>query len=287
MRSIKLFFWLTALVATAASGQAQRPASSLLWQVSGNGLATPSYLFGTFHLMCKSDFSAAGVLTEKLAASKQFYGEVAMDDPTISMQLATKMVAANTLESMVTAEEFKHLGDNFLNITGLPLSMFNNFKPFMALSLVTLSTISCSDKIQPETELVKIAKEHQLPILGLETVDDQINAINKEPLDSQLYDLKRVLNNFDSVKTIMADLTAVYKKRDVDSLYAFMKAAGADGQFEQALLIERNQRWIPVMEKAMNDKASFFAVGAGHLGGPEGVLNLLRKRGYRVTPVMY
>jgi uncharacterized protein YbaP (TraB family) len=66
-----------------------------------------------------------------------------------------------------------------------------------------------------------------------------------------------------------------------------MKAAGTDGQFEQNLLIERNQRWIPVMEKAMNDKASFFAVGAGHLGGPEGVLELLRKRGYRVTPVMY
>jgi uncharacterized protein YbaP (TraB family) len=287
MKSIKFFFWLTALVASGASVQAQRSSSSLLWQVSGKGLATPSYLFGTFHLMCKSDFSAEGVLKEKLAASKQFYGEVAMDDPTIAMQLAGKMVSANSLESMVTPEEFKRLGTNFQNITGLPLAMFNNFKPFMALSLVTLSTISCTDRIQPETELVNIAKEHQLPILGLETVDDQINAINKEPLDSQLNDLKRILNNFDSVKTVMADLTAVYKKRNVDSLYAFMKAAGTDGQFEQNLLIERNQRWIPVMEKAMNDKASFFAVGAGHLGGPEGVLELLRKRGYRVTPVMY
>lgn len=286
MRSLKLFLWLTALVATG-SVQAQRSPSSLLWQVSGKGLATPSYLFGTFHLMCRSDFSAEGVLKEKLAAAKQFYGEVAMDDPTISIQLGTKMLSASTLESMVTPEEYKHLGANFQNITGLPLTMFNNFKPFMALSLVTLSTITCADKIQPETELVKIAKEHQLPILGLETIDDQINAINKEPLDSQLNDLKRILNNFDSVKTIMADLTAVYKKRNVDSLYAFMKAAGTDGQFEQDLLIERNQRWIPVMEKAMKEKASFFAVGAGHLGGPEGVLNLLRKRGYRVTPVMY
>lgn len=286
MRSLKLFLWLTALVATG-SVQAQRSPSSLLWQVSGKGLATPSYLFGTFHLMCRSDFSAEGVLKEKLTAAKQFYGEVAMDDPTISIQLGTKMLSASTLESMVTPEEYKHLGANFQNITGLPLTMFNNFKPFMALSLVTLSTITCADKIQPETELVKIAKEHQLPILGLETIDDQINAINKEPLDSQLNDLKRILNNFDSVKTIMADLTAVYKKRNVDSLYAFMKAAGTDGQFEQDLLIERNQRWIPVMEKAMKEKASFFAVGAGHLGGPEGVLNLLRKRGYRVTPVMY
>lgn len=287
MRSIKLFFWLTALVATSATGQVQPAPSSLLWQVTGKGLATPSYLFGTFHLMCKSDFSAEGVLKEKLAASKQFYGEVAMDDPTISIQLATKMMSANTLESMVTPDEYKRLGGNFQKITGLPLAMFNHFKPFMALSLVTLSTISCTDRIQPETELVNIAKEHQLPILGLETIDDQINAINKEPLDSQLNDLKRILNNFDSVKTVMSDLTAVYKKRNVDSLYSFMKAAGTDGQFEQDLLIERNRRWIPVMENAMKDKASFFAVGAGHLGGPEGVLELLRKRGYRVTPVMY
>lgn len=287
MRSFKLFFWLTALVATTAAAQVQPASSSLLWQVTGNGLASPSYLFGTFHLMCRPDFSTDGVLKEKLSATKQLYGEVDMDDHTTTMQLASKMVSANTIESMVTPEEFKHLGDNFQNITGVPLSMFNNFKPFMALSLVTLSTISCNDRVQPEMELVKIAKQHKLPILGLETIDDQINAINKEPLDSQLNDLKRMLNNFDSVKTVMADLTAVYKKRNVDSLYAFMKAAGTDGQFEQDLLIERNRRWIPVMENAMKDKASFFAVGAGHLGGPEGVLELLRKRGYRVTPVMY
>ena len=56
-----------------------------------------------------------------------------------------------------------------------------------------------------------------------------------------------------------------------------MKQNGADGDFEQELLIKRNLNWIPVITKAINQKSSFFAVGAGHLGGETGLLNLLKK----------
>ena len=55
--------------------------------------------------------------------------------------------------------------------------------------------------------------------------------------------------------------------------------------YEELLLVRRNENWIPVMERIMREGSAFFAVGAGHLGGPKGVVNLLRQAGYTVEPV--
>ena len=85
----------------------------------------------------------------------------------------------------------------------------------------------------------------------------------------------------------MLKMQAVYNLRNTDSLYSFMKSEGTGGDLETELLVKRNLKWIPVIKKAMAAKASFFVVGAGHLGGPEGVIRLLRKQGYKVTPVKY
>lgn len=145
----------------------------------------------------------------------------------------------------------------------------------------------CADQVQPETEFTKLAQKHGLEVLGLETIDDQINAIDKEPLDSQLHSLVKMVQNFDSVKQVMAKLMEVYKLRDIDSVYRFMQTAGMDEDFTTTMITRRNEKWIPLMQKAMADQPVFFAVGAGHLGGTEGVISLLRKQGYRLTPVKF
>src|SRR6478752_5050368 len=80
-----LFFGLTQLVA-------QPPKSSLLWEISGNGLQKPSYLFGTFHLMCKADFSITPILESKIKASEQFFAEVDLSQPDLQMSMMTKMI---------------------------------------------------------------------------------------------------------------------------------------------------------------------------------------------------
>ncbi len=85
----------------------------------------------------------------------------------------------------------------------------------------------------------------------------------------------------------MSQLVAVYKQRNTDSLYAFMKSTGASEDFETELLDKRNKKWIPVIEGAITEKPTFFAVGAAHLGGPDGVLSLLRKQGYKLTPISF
>lgn len=276
------------LVLAAHIAVAQTIKTSLLWEISGNGIRQPSWLFGTFHILCKSDFVVSPILKEKINSSQQFYGELDLDDPKLQMQFAMKMMMTDkTLSSLMPAADYQTLKDGFQKVAGMPIEMFNHFKPFVPLSLLAINSISCGDKIQPETEFVQLAKQNNLPILGLETVDDQVSAIDKEPLDSQINSLKQAVANFDSVKTVMSEMVAVYKLRDIDSLYACMKRMGAGDDFELELLTKRNRNWIPVIQKATADKSSFIAVGAGHLGGPEGLISLLRREGYRVTPVLY
>ena len=197
------------------------------------------------------------------------------------------MMTGQTLQKLIPEPEFSKMNDRFQTITRMPLSMFNTFKPFMALSMLAIKSTTCSETVQPETELMTVAQKNKIPMYGLETVDDQLNAIDQEPLDSQINSLKKQVSNFDSAKNEMAQLNAVYQKRNIDSLYAFMKNTGISDDFETNMLDDRNKRWIPAIQKAMEASPSFFAVGAGHLGGPEGVISLLRKQGYRLTPVKF
>ena len=286
---MKVLTYLTILLLTATNLIAQPAKSSLLWQITGNGIENPSYLFGTFHIMCRGEFAVTGELESKLKATQQFYGEINLDDPDIQTKMISKlMLSGTTLQAMIPAADYLKVNAGFQEITGMPMTSFNSFKPFLCLSLLALKSITCNETVQPETEFVIVAKKNNLTILGLETIDDQINAIDQEPLDSQILSLQKMVLNFDSVQTVFKQLTSVYNTRNIDSIYAFMKTNGPTNEkFETELLVKRNQKWIPVIEKAIKEKSSFFAVGAGHLGGEQGVINLLRKKGFRIEPVKY
>jgi uncharacterized protein YbaP (TraB family) len=285
----KTVAFLVILAAGISQLFGQAPKSSLLWEVSGNGLKAPSYVFGTFHMICKSDFTISEALKNKIKSTQQFYGELNMGElSAMQVQMAMKMLMKDkTIESMMTAEEYRKMSEAFLKETNMPFTMFNKFKPFMGQSVLAMSMIDCDDKIQPETEFAKIATENKITVLGLETIDDELNAIDKIPIDSQVNDLKSMLLHFDSAKLEMKQMLALYKKRNIDSLYAFIAKSMTGSSTERELLITRNKNWFPVIVKAMTEKSSFFAVGAGHLGGTTGVLNLLRKQGYKVTPVTF
>lgn len=281
-------FLLLLISALCGRGIAQEKESSLLWEISGKGLRQPSYLFGTFHLLCKADFSISPVLAEKIKNCRQFYGELKMDDPALQTKLlARSLLKDTTLLSLFPEKDYGKLSEAFQQITGMPLLALNHFKPFLCFSLLTQKTINCADKVQPETELVSFAKQCNLLIGGLESVDDQMDAIDKEPLDSQALSLKRILFNFDSAKTTMAQMVSVYKQRDIDSLYRFMKSNGMEGNFEKELLSSRNEKWAPKIAMVIQQQPAFFAIGAGHLGGSEGVIALLRKKGYTIRPVSF
>ena len=261
---------------------------SLLWEISGNGITKPSYLFGTFHMMCKDQFAISETLASKINATDQFIGELKMDDPSMQASLMQKIVLKDqTIESLMDTSSFRKFNEAFKKITGIPATMLNHYKPFYHLSLITLKTIPCINFVQPETELMQIAKKNQKEILGLETINEQMDAIDAQPLDSQIVSLQKMVFNFDSTKNMMNEMIEVYKKNDAELLYDYVQKQGSDGMDEEVLLVNRNKNWIPKLKKIMEEKSSFFAVGAAHLGGKTGVLALLRAEGYTIKPIKY
>jgi uncharacterized protein len=101
----------------------------------------------------------------------------------------------------------------------------------------------------------------------------------------EIANLQTMINNFDKSIEEFKKLVAIYKQQDVEGLFKLTTASPELMDAQNDLLVKRNNNWIPVMQKNMEAKACFFAVGAAHLGGDIGVINLLRKQGYTVKPV--
>ena len=282
-----IFVLLLALFFSNSIIAQNQPKSSLLWKVTGKGISKPSYLFGTFHIICKEDFKVSTILQQKFNATEKLYEEMKMDDPSLQVKMMTKMKSDKNLKQLLDSVSYKTLADSFQKITGVPLAFFSDYKPFLCVSMLTQKMLPCKDVTQPETEFIKLAKAKQIEVWGLETIDDEINAIDKISIDSQLTSLVKVVSNFDGVKQVMFMFLEMYKKRNPDELYKFMQSNGLDGVFASAMLEERNKRWIPTIIENLQKQPTFFAFGAGHLSGENGIITLLRKKGYKVTPVLY
>ncbi len=286
MKRIILFF---ATLCMFLFGQSQTVAKgSLLFEISGKGITNPSYIFGTFHIMCKDQFIISPTLASKITSTDQFYGELDMDDPGMQASMMQKiMLKDKTIESLMYSSSFNTFNEAFKKITGISAVQLNHYKPFFHLSLITIKTIPCLNFVQPETELMQIAKKNGKDILGLETVEEQMNAIDAQPLDSQIVSLQKMVLNFDSTKNMMKDMIAVYQKNDAALLYDYVQKQGTDGMDEEILLVNRNKSWIPKIKMILQEKSSFIAVGGAHLGGKTGVLALLKAEGYQIKPVKY
>lgn len=267
----------------------QTTGQSLLWKISGKGLKEPSYIFGTFHMMCKDQFLMSKPMEDALSSCKKYYGELDMDDPNMpaNMMEFAKLKNGKTIDSYFEPNEFAAFDKKYQSVTGMSLMLLKQYKPFLGMSFLILKTVPCTATVQPETELMHLAQQKQMEILGLETVEQQLTLLNKEPIDSQLAAMRKMVNNFDSSKQMMNEMIQIYLKKDVNALYQFMKEKAVNDNFESNMLIKRNKNWVPKMKKVMKESPSFFAVGAGHLGGKSGVLALLSKKGYQVEPINY
>lgn len=192
----------------------EQPKSSLLWQITGKGIKQPSYLFGTFHIICKEDFVISDLLQQKLLSTKALFEEMKMDDPNFQMQMMLKLRSDTTIESLLDSNMYNKLAIQFQKITGISINFFKGYKPFMLSSMLAQKMIPCTNVIQPETEFIKIAKKKNIPIEGLELIDDELEAINKLPLDSQINTIIKMVNNFDSAKQMMQEIIIETKRID-------------------------------------------------------------------------
>ena len=266
----------------------QKEKKSLLYEISGNGLSQSSYLYGTIHIICKDDFIMNEATKKKFSETQQVYLEIDMDDPKVMHEMMKSMYMTDglTIKTLLSEPNYRKVSQFFKDTLKMNIATMDKMKPFVLGSMSVTKLLSCPTQSYEET-FMKMAKQENKEILGLETVQDQFGAMDKMGMKKQAdMMLVKLVDNWADGKQEFKQLISDYKNQDVEALLADMsKSKSMDSDFENDLLVTRNQNWIPKMQQITKEKPTFFAVGAGHLGGKKGVIALLRNAGFTVKAV--
>lgn len=282
---------LSAFVATLISVfsiNAQELENSTLWKIEGNGLENPSYLFGTIHITC--DATIEDDVKKALMETTQIVLELDMDDPNMQAKMMSGIYLpkGETIKDYVSDEEYKAIDSLFANQLGMPLKLMENVKPFFLSSSLYPKMLDCPMQ-SFELEFMKVAKEQNEDIKGLETIEDQLKVFDEIPLKDQYADLVRMANdNLEYDKTSFSKMLDIYNKENITELLEMMNDENnlTVSDHQDILLDERNKSWISKITLYAKEQPTFFGVGAGHLAGQNGVINLLRNAGFTVTAVV-
>lgn len=295
---MKRSLWLTLLAAMgfAACSQPTKkttlPAAdnTLLWRISGKNITTPSYLFGTMHMLCADDIQISDSLASAIKAADNVYLELDMDNLFEMMSAMTKMQMRNdtTLADLLTPEEYKKIKNYFAAHSSLiPFSMLETYKPLLAASMIMEQQgAKCSNMISMEQLVMSEAKNADVKIKGMETMEYQLSIFDSIPYALQAKQLVKMVETGGAEDSgEMKEMADAYRNQQLNKLEAFIKKDVGIQQFTNLLLYNRNANWVKKLDTLLPKHVLVVAVGAGHLPGEKGVINLLRKAGYKVEPV--
>lgn len=275
--------------------------AQLLWKISGNGLEKPSYIFGTHHLAPLSIKDSIADLPQAIEGTTQVYGEVIMADmmsPQFMQLMQQQMMIAGdtTLQSLFTAEQLEIVSKVVKENMMADLSMLDKLKPAVITQQLTL--LFCMKHfggINPQEQLDSYfqqqATQSGKKVGGLETPESQLDVLFKtQTLQRQANLLFCLVKDIDKAMAQAKRLNEAYLSQNLDDVLKLMEEREGNscdplpGEME-SLLDDRNKAWIEKMPAIMKDAPTFFVVGAGHLPGANGVLNLLKQQGYTVEPM--
>lgn len=274
---------------------------TLLWKITGEGIEKPSYLFGTIHVIEKKHFVFSEPAKEALEETDKLVLEMDMSNPMamgMKMLQLAPMKDKTKLRDLLPDKEYsmvkKYFEEEAVNpeIKMMPFQMIENWKPML------LQSFLYTDMIDGETEsyemyLIGKAKKREMGIGGLETIEDQMNVFETISYEDQAEMLVKSVRDIrknkgqEEIATEMEKLVKMYKAEDPDGMVEMtIGEMSSMEKAEEALLKDRNHKWIPKIIETAKEEPTFFAVGAAHLGGKDGVIRLLRKEGYSVEPIM-
>lgn len=270
----------------SSSAQAQTKSSkfenTLLWEVSGNGLTKPSYLYGTVHMICSPDYFLSEKTKKAFDASNKLVLEINFADPAEMADMQKMAMGKEPLSKLLSPEHLSKLDEILKTKAGMTVQQVDNFSLMTVMSLISMKTFGCADIKLYEMEFIEMAKKRNSQIGGLETVKSQLSILGNAYTNDEMIKMLGESNQNETAK-----LVAAYKSENIDDLYNNVTDKRFTSEKTRKMILDqRNLNWIKEMPQMMKTESVFFAVGAGHLGGEFGVINLLKKAGYIVKPVM-
>jgi uncharacterized protein YbaP (TraB family) len=262
--------------------------SSLLWEIKGPGVKNGTYLFGTMHLIEKEYF----LFPKSLEKCVRKADVLVMELPGMPSQkeaLNLLKLKEGTFFDFFTLEQSDSIFIWAKEALKLSEEAFRKkmspMKPFVAVQLAT--QIQFMGKTASyELKLEDIATESKLEINGLETLEEQLsffdNLTKKQQAEMVMEGIREMQKSIEFSRKVQQ----VYARQNVDSLYGMLHENGGIITSEEKLFIDdRNKKWVPQIQEIIASKRAFIAVGAGHLGGPNGLIRLLEKEGYMLSPI--
>lgn len=276
--------------------------NALLWKIESSDKSLPnSYLFGTIHMIESKDYFLPTGTQELLESCSEVVFEIDLDDMNslgaqMSMMNKIFMKDGLSLKDLLSDSDYVLVSD-FFKDKGLPMMFVNRIKPLFlsAMTEFDMNSIDMFGKDDSsenamksyEMEFYDMANHKGIPVDGLETMDYQLKVFDAIPYETQAKMLvEGVKSQGDDENGSLDELINAYREQNIELLVESIGEEEEFGEFESILLDDRNMNWIPIMKEKMLDKSVFFAVGAGHLAGQMGVIHLLRKEGYLVTPIL-
>ena len=255
---------------------------SLLWEISGNGLSKSSYLYGTIHMICGNDYLLSDKTKKAFTASDNLVLEVNLSDPkelSVAQQLA---YGKEPLSKTLSPEQLNDLDALLQKRTGMTVKQVDKFSLMTVMSLITMKSFGCVDIKSYEMEFIAMAKESDKSVTGFETLQSQMDFLSKGYSDAEMITMLQESND-DTTKKMVQN----YIQENLPELYKDITAPKVMNENAKKWLLDvRNENWVVKMPDMMKDKSTFFAVGAAHLLDEQGVINLLRKKGYIVKPIL-
>lgn len=264
--------------------------NSILWEVRGNGSNDASYLLGTLKFIGEKEYFMHKEITEILKTCTIFAIEDEVNHH--AQHELNKAIHFPKGESLATAmrpEEYNKLENFFLSEFKISNKDFKkNYSILKPLALsITMTRLSLHEEVKfYDIELLKQANDYQIDTYSLESIEREAEAFNAFPMDAQIKALMHSVDNFETQKEEYKKLEAAYIKGDLDKVFEYsLHPFEKNKIFIEEFYSKRNAEWLPKIEKMLSEEKAFVAVGAAHMEGEKGLINLLKAKGYTLTPI--
>ncbi|MCS7028738.1 MAG: TraB/GumN family protein [Bacteroidia bacterium] len=268
----------------------------LLWEISGNGLTQKSYLFGTMHVTDERVFNFPNGFKAAFDACQAFAMELNLDSAqspanAIALMQYMMMNDGRTLKDLISKKDYERV-EKFFNkhSPATPFAMMSMMKPIFLMSIVEqVKPKPAGSREEPlDKYLANLAKSAEKPIIGLETLQEQMQALSVIPVEEQAKQLVSAIKEVEKMKgknKTMDELMKYYLAGDLTKLYEFSQKKEFKGEAQQALIVRRNINMADRIDAKIKTTSLFIAVGALHLPGEQGIIRLLEKKGYTLRSV--
>lgn len=288
MRHLLSVFTLLFIITTGADLSATEPQRGIVWQVEKKGLK-PAYIMGTVHSDDGRVLRLPDKVKEIFQRTSSFTAELKLD--LLAMQQASSMMFyadGKELKSIIGAQRYQTCV-SLMTGHGVPEMLLRNMKPWAVA--VTLSMPKSKTGMVLDMVLYQQAAAQGKQLYGLETPGEQVAVFETFTIQQQITMLDDAIKHYRELPAMVEELVGYYLQRDLTGLERISEKYMARGDrmlaqsFKKKALLDRNYRMVRRMQPRLLEGNSFIAVGALHLPGEEGILRLLEKQGYKVTPV--